>query len=423
MTADYYIILLTLLFSSLFSGLEIAFVSSNKLKIEMGRKKGGFSANLLSRLIRKPTNVIASLLLGNNVLLVLFSISLSNLLNPVLTNILPQIIVSDFWNLLFQTLFSTIVLLFLAEFIPKLIFSLNPNGLLKFFSPLLYFFYVLLFPLVYIAIQIAEAILKLFSHIKLEKSEYVFTHVDLDNYISEFSNTYENIEEGKPQLQIFKNALEFRNRKLRECMKPRNEISAIEVSESISCIRNKFIETGFSKILIYKENIDNIIGYVHSFDLFNKPKEIKHIVRPIIIQNESSLAKNTLNQMLNERKNIALVLDEFGGTAGIVTMEDIIEEIFGEIDDEFDKNILIERNESENKYIFSGRIEIDYLNKKYGFNLPISPEYETLAGLFMFYSENIPKQGEEVRTQEYLLKILKASDKSIDIIELRKEKE
>ncbi|MEI8201808.1 MAG: hemolysin family protein [Bacteroidota bacterium] len=423
MQADYWIILLTLLLSAFFSGIEIAFVSSNKLKIEMERNRGTFGSNALSRLIKSPTNVIGALLLGNNIALVLFSMSMANVLDPLMSAHLPLYLASGFWKLLLQTVLSTLIILFLAEFSPKLIFSLSPNSFLKALVLPLQFFYYLLYPFVFLTVGIAEVMLKWVCKIKLEKKEYVFSHADLDHFFQEYSENNENIEENKPEIQIFKNAMEFRDVKLRECMLPRTEIVAIEDNDSISSITKKFIETGYSKILVYNNNIDNIIGYVHSFDIFKKPKAIKDIMRPILIQTETSLAHKTLDIMLNERKNIALVLDEFGGTSGIVTMEDIIEEIFGEIDDEYDTEQLTEKKVNELEYIFSGRQEIDYLNQKYNFDLPVSDEYETLAGLVMHYFERIPLPHEEISIPFYKFRILQASNKMIHQILLTIEKE
>ncbi len=418
MVIDLWIIIITLGLSAFFSGIEIAFVSSNKLKIELERNRGSYGSKILSKLIKKRIHIIGALLLGNNIALVLFSITISKISEPYLYEHLPHYFSTGFWILLFQTLFSTLIILLLAEFIPKWIFSLRPNTFLRKLVFPLALFYILLYPFVFLTIGISEFLIKVFFKIKPQKTEYVFSHVDLDHFFQEFSENIEPDEEQKAEIQIFKNAMSFRKVRLRECMLPRTEIVAIEENDSIEKLAQLFIETGFSKILIYKENIDNIIGYVHSTDIFKNPEHIISILRPILIQTETSFAHKTLDVMLEERRNIALVLDEFGGTSGIVTMEDIIEEIFGEIDDEFDTDEFSEKVLNENEYIFSGRLEIDFLNQKYHLGLPVSDEYETLAGLIIHYFKDIPTQHEEITISQFKFKILQASNKMIHQVQL-----
>jgi CBS domain containing-hemolysin-like protein len=313
---------------------------------------------------------------------------------------------------------STIFVVFTAEFLPKALFRINPNKILNFFAIPFLLVYYLLYPIVFVTIKIAEFLLSKLAGIKITNEEIAFERVDLDSYIKQFTSSGETKNNLDHEITIFKNALDFGSVKLRECMIPRNEIVGIEENEDIKTLEKQFIDTHLSKIVVYRENLDNVIGYVHSNEMFNKPLSIKQILRPIAILPETMAAKDTLTQLKKERKSIAIVVDEFGGTSGLITIEDIIEEIFGEIDDEHDKTEFTEEQISENIFAFSGRIEVDYLNDKYNFNLPVSEVYETLAGLFIHYFSSIPENGQELQIPGFTLKVLKMNGTRIEKIEL-----
>ncbi len=415
------LIVLTLIFSALFAGLEIAFISANKLKIEVDKNKGELSGRVLSDLNRYPSRFIGAMLLGNNISLVIYGIVMSNILEPVVGGLLPGFMASHFWILVIQTIISTLIILVSAEFIPKALFRINPNLILKVFAIPAYFFYYLFYPVIVVFTNLSETVIRSVFKVNIVKEEYSYTTVDLDNYIREFSRATSLEGEVDPEFQIFQNAMEFKNVKLRECMVPRTEIVALEDSESIEVFKALMIRTGHSKIIVYKESIDIITGYIHSFDLFKEPQSVSEVIRPIQIVPETMLASKALSNLIDERKSVAVVVDEFGGTSGIVTMEDIIEEIFGEIRDEFDVDKLTERQISKNEFIFSGRLEIDYLNEKYKFNFPESEEYATLAGLIIHFHESIPTVNDEILVENFIFTIVQASEKRIEQVQMKIE--
>jgi len=413
------IILITLLLSAFFSGMEIAFVTSNKLRIELDKSKGVFPANLISGFIHTPSRFIGAMLFGNNVALVIYGIAMAGLLKPLLLANLPLTYHSDLTILILQTIISTLIILFLAEFLPKVLFRLSPNNLLNFFSLPTFLFYYIFYPFNLLFVRFSEFLLKRVLGIHFNQERYVFSPIDLDEYIRDsVTGKYETSEEEQ-EIQMFQNAIDFRTAKVRECMVPRKEISAFDENETIFALRNEFIETGHSKILIYHNSIDNIIGYAHSFDLFSNPISINAIVRPVLIVPETILAHKVLSMFINEHKSVAIVMDEFGGTSGMATLEDLIEEIFGEIDDEFDTEALAELKKSEKEFIFAGRLEIDYLNGKYGLMLPVAEDYETLSGLIIHYHESIPSTNEIIVVQPFAFTILDASETRIDKVLLR----
>jgi CBS domain containing-hemolysin-like protein len=321
--------------------------------------------------------------------------------------------------LLIQTVASTTIVLITAEFLPKALFRINPNKTLNFFALPFIVVYYLLFPIVLVSIGLSELLLSKLLKVKLDNNTFVFGRIDLDNYVRQVTSNKDENEEIDHEIQIFQNALDFSGIKVRECMVPRTEIIALEVTESMDVLTDKFIETHLSKILIYEESIDNLIGYVHSYELFKKPDSIRSILLPIIIAPESMTANVILSQLIKQRKSIAVVVDEFGGTSGMVTIEDIMEEIFGEIDDEHDKEELTEKQISENEYVFSGRLEIDYLNKAYKLNLPESEDYETLAGLILSYYESIPEMHEEIAIDKFIFTITGVNDKMVELVNLK----
>ena len=407
------IVIITLFLSAFFSGIEIAFVTSNKLKLELDKTSGSFVSKILSIFSKDESNFIATMLVGNNIALVIFSLSMIDLLLPHL-----EFIKSDMLLLLLQIIISTTIVLVSAEFIPKAIFRINPNYMLKFFSlPLLIFFY-LLYPVVFIMIGISEFVLKYIFRLQTEQVNQVFSKVDLDEYLESLT---QNITGEKPQnteVEMLQNVLELSNIKVRECMVPRTDVSAINIKSSIKELIDLFVYTKFTKIPVFKDNIDNIIGYVHSSDLFKKPLTIRSIMLPIPIVTESLPANEMLNTFINKNKSIALVVDEFGGTSGLVTIEDVTEEIVGDIEDEHDNDDNVDEKISEKEFLFSARMEVDQINDKYNLNLPESEEYETIAGLFLSLHEDIPEKGERIDFDDKTILIDSVDEKSIKLIRI-----
>ncbi|MHC1706892.1 MAG: hemolysin family protein [Bacteroidales bacterium] len=414
------VIVITLLLSALFSGLEIAFISANKLKIEVDKNQGMAYAKLLSELTRTPSRFLGSMLVANNIVIVIYGIFMENLLGDFFRSFLPVFFQNAAWILILQTLVSTVVILIIGEFIPKSLFRINPNRVLKIFSFIAYLFYLILYPFVFIFTTLSERILKSLFRVEFTSENYVFTMVDLDNYLKEFTgNNPVTQGEQDPDIQMFQNAMDFRRARIRECMVPRTEIKAMEEGCSVDELLQLSVETGHSKIMIYKDTIDNIIGYTHSFDLFHHPESISQIVKKIMLVPEAMMANDVLQMMLKERKSIAVVVDEFGGTSGIVAMEDIIEEIFGEIKDEYDIDDRVEKQISKTEFVFSGRLEIDYLNEKYKLELPESEDYETLAGFIISHHESIPDVNDEIIIDPYVFTITHASENRIEQVRLR----
>jgi putative hemolysin len=408
-----------MLFSALCSGLEIAFVSSNRLRITLEKQQGKFSGKLLAKFVENPALLIATLLIGNNIALVVYSISMSAVLMPFLAKVLPISFQSESWLFVFQTLIATIVILFTGEFLPKASFRINPNQILNFFAlPLKLLFYVL-FPIVRFFVGISNFVLRFVFRINVNRLQPInFTTIDLDAYLSEIETDESSSEEVKQGIQLFQNAIEFKDLKVRECMVPRTEIIALEETESLEVLKETIIESGHSKILLYQGNVDNIVGYAHSYDLYKRPEQIKSITRPVLIIPESMPANTLMGILLKKHKSVAVVVDEFGGTAGMITMEDILEEIIGDIRDEFDTEELIEKELGPNEWIFSARHEIDYLNGKYKLEFPESDEYETLAGFIIHMHESIPKQEEKVFIGAYTFTIIQATDARIELVKL-----
>ncbi|MFH0895905.1 MAG: hemolysin family protein [Bacteroidota bacterium] len=413
------IVILTVLICAFFSGIEIAFITSNKLKIEMDRKQGLIYAKLFSRFARKPSGFIGAILVGNNISLVVYGMAIAFILEPWIQNISPAFILSATYIIIAQTLLSTLILLIFAEFIPKVIFGLKPILSIRIFAFPATFFYYLLYPISSVMTWASELLLTKTFKVKIRKSAPVFSRIDLENYFNEIKNQGVQEKAFEQEMQIFQNAIDFRNIRTRECMIPRNEIIAVEDDEPIESVSKKFIETGFSRILVYHENIDNITGYVHVFDMFNNPEPPFKIQKSVPIVPETTTADKLLDLFISERKGIALVVDEFGGTAGIVTLEDVMEEIFGEIVDEHDAEKLTEKALSKNEFIFSARLEVDYINSNYNLSLPEGEEYETLTGLIFHHHGSIPSLGEEIVIGHFLFKIIKASHTQIHLVRLK----
>ena len=414
------IIAVVLLFSGFFSGIEIAFVSTNKLKIEVDKSNRVFSARLLSYFVKTPSKFIVFVLLGNNITLVIYGIFAAKLLDPWIVSWLPEMLNTQSVLLIIQTIIATTVVLVFAEFLPKTLFRLNSNKILSVFSLPIWLIYIVLYPAVYLFVGLSNILLKrFFKHKTSEVKEVGFSPIDIDHYIQEFSNVPKEENEISQEIQMVQNVMDLQNAKVRECMVPRKEIVAIDVNASLTELQQKFTETGLSRILIYKSSVDDIIGYVHAFDLFKNPKSIRDILRKIEVVPETMLGNKLMKEMIDKRRSITVVVDEFGGTSGVITLEDLTEEIFGEIEDEFDVDDSVERKIDDKRYVFSARSEIDNINRDYGLNLPESEEYETLAGLIMNYHENIPQNGEEIRIDDrFVFRILEASDAKIEKVML-----
>ena len=408
-------IILSLLFSAFFSGMEIAFVSSNKLHIELMKKRGEFNARVLSYFLENPSRFIATMLVGNNIALVVYGIEMAKILEPHIEN---NITTNDSLMFLIQTAISTLIVLVTAEFIPKVFFSINANRFVRLFAVPAGLAYFSMYFFASLVVFFSNFVLKKIIRVKLLDQKRVFGRVDLRQYIEEHATKVKDKNTLEPEIQIFQNALDFSKVKARGCMVPRNEIVAMNISEDINKLANKFVETGLSKILIYRDNIDQIIGYTHSYELFKKPTDIKSILLPVALVPETMTANDILNLFIKERKSIAVVIDEFGGTSGLLTIEDIIEEIFGEIEDEHDLTDYQEVQISEKEFIFSGRHEIDYLNEKYNFNIPESNDYETLSGFIVNRCESIPKQNERIKAGSFVLEILKVDQTKVETVKL-----
>ncbi len=410
------IILVSLLFSAFFSGTEIAYLQSNRLKIEIDKKQGVVSAKILSFFVKNESKFITTLLLGNNIALVVYGIFMGELIIAKLfpehmnTTELPGLI------LFTQTLISTLIILVTAEFLPKTIFRINPNRTLSILAYPLAIVYGVLYVLTMLVTLISGLVLGLFGS-KQVIGEVNFGAIDLDDYLNK-STKVQTDKEQDHEVQLFHNALNFNKVKARDCMIPRTEIKAVNVESSVEELGKEFVETGYSKIMVFRDTIDNIIGYVHSFEMFKNPESITEILRPVGIVAESMAVNKLLNQFIKQKQGITIVVDEYGGTAGIITMEDVVEEIFGEIEDEHDSEELIEEQHNESVFIFSGRQEIAYINGEYGLELPESDEYETLAGLIVTIHENIPNEGDIIEIEEFHFEILECSNSKIEKIKL-----
>jgi len=407
-----------LLASAFFSGMEIAFISANRLKIEIDKNRGRISSKIIANFVTKPTSFIAALLLGNNIALVIYGIYISRELSGPIISILPETLNNDFVILSIKTIISTIIILFTAEFLPKVLFKINSNQVLRFFAMPVYLIYIILFPITKFFIGISTFILRKVFKLNISKEQHTFTPIDLDNYVKDFFTKSAEHQEIDDDIQMFQNAIDFRDVKLRECMIPRTEIDAIEIKQGINTLQKQFVDTGRSKILVYQNSIDNIVGYTHSFDLFSSPKSIKTILRQALIVPETMLAQDLLQSFIKKHKSMAVVVDEFGGTSGILTMEDVLEEILGEIYDEHDTEEFVEKQISEKEYLLSGRVEIDYINEKYDLNLPESEEYNTVAGLVIQHYESIPEKDEVIIVGDMKFHILQVTETKIEKIKL-----
>ena len=411
-------VVITLLFSAFFSGVEIAFVSANKLHIELQNKQGLLSGKILSNFLQKPGQFIGTTLIGNTIALVLYGIFMANLLEPWMEVWLPESLFNQASIMIIQTVLSTILVLVTAEFLPKSIFLLNPNRLLSALSVPFQVIYYLMYPLVWLVVGLSRFFITRVLGLEYSEDKPVFKITDLNSFIQ--NNLQHSSKDIKVEIdtKIFDNAVEFKTIRIRECMVPRTDIVAVDVEDSIEDLKKVFAESGHSKIIVYEDSIDDVIGYCHQLELFKKPKKIKDILTSIIIVPESALANELLIQFIKERKSLALVVDEFGGTSGIVSMEDIIEEIFGEIQDEYDTDDLTEQKISENEYLISARHEIDYLNEKYGWEIPYG-EFETLAGFILSMTEDIPQKGQSITFGNLTFTIVAKQDHRIETLKVK----
>ncbi|WP_299012627.1 hemolysin family protein [uncultured Polaribacter sp.] len=415
MEIEFAIIVISVILSAFFSGMEIAFVSSNKLHIELEKKREGFIPKILNKITQKPSKFITTMLVGNNIALVIYSYYMGRFL----IRFLPLQSFNDFSILLIQTLISTIIILITAEFLPKAIFRIYANEVLKIFALPAYFFFILFHFFSEFITLISDFFLRVFFKTNADEQQVAFSKEELGNYITEQLETGNEDEELDSEIQIFQNALEFHNVKAREVMVPRTEIVAVEIHEKVSILKNIFITTGLSKILVYKTAMDDVIGYVNAFELFKKPKSIKSILLPVEIVPESMMINVVLNILMKKRKSVAIVVDEYGGTSGMITVEDIVEELFGEIEDEHDSQEFLEEKINATTFNFSARLEVDYLNETYDLNIPKSEAYETLGGFIINHTENIPLENEVVNIEGFAITILKTSGAKIDNVSLK----
>lgn len=409
------VIIGTLLLSAYFSGMEIAFVSSNKLMVEMERKQGTMRARVLSKLLHSPSRFIATMLVGNNLALVIYGILMATVLEPLV----QLYFVNELTILLIQTILSTLLILIVAEFLPKSLFSHRANESLNTFTWPTWVFFYLMYPISSLVMGFSNGILRLFFGVKPDEQPTVFKRVDLDHFLRERTEDNTDLDQVDTEVQYLQNALDFDKVKVRDCLIPRTEIVALDVSDEVEALRDKFYETGLGKILIYRGSIDEIIGYVHSFELFKKPKSIRNILLPVPIVPETMPARELLNMLLSEHKSLAVVVDEFGGTAGLVTVEDVIEEIFGDIEDEHDSEERVEEILAEDKYRFSARLEIDYINTTYKLDLPEGDDYETLGGLVVKVHESIPEVGERIVYEHFTFTIVRSTSRRIEEVILK----
>ena len=417
MTAIVWIVVVSLIFSAFFSGMEIAFVSSNRVRFELDMKKETLLGRVLNLFYHHQEQFISTMLVGNNIALVIYGIGMAELLSPVLSYIYDN----DIFVLLSQTLLSTLLILLTAEFFPKTLFRINPNSVLRFFALPVYPIYLILYPLSKLTSLFSKGVLWL-SGVKISnhQEENAMSKVDLDFFIQQSIDEADNEQEVETEMKIFRNALDFSNVKLRDCMIPRNEIVAVDRDKTMRQeLISTFIETGLSKIIVYKENIDDIVGYIHSSEMFKQSVDWRVHIKPILQVPETS---KLMKSLMQQKRSIAVVIDEFGGTSGIITLEDLLEEICGDIEDEHDIRNYVSQKVGENEYLFSGRLEIEKINEMYDLEIPESDEYQTIAGYILYHHKTIPQQGEIVEIGPYKFKILKRNATKIEIVRMKMEK-
>jgi putative hemolysin len=411
------IIIICLILAAFFSGMEIAFISSNKIYLEIEKKQDNFLSQILTRLTEKPSKFIASMLIGNTIVLVTYGFFMGELLMRWITGLGFNF--TNLSNVLIQTTISTFVVLITSEFVPKVFFQIYANKLIKFFAVPAYFFHLLFYFISSFVLWISDFILRRFFRTEGDQVQLFFSKIELGNYITEQMSSVEDHENVDSEIQIFQNALEFSGVKARDIMSPRTEISAVEIYDSVTELKEKFIETGYSKILVYQNSLDDVLGYVHSFELFKKPRTIKSVMIPVEFVPETIFIKDVLDLLTKKRKSIAIVLDEYGGTSGMITIEDIVEELFGEIEDEHDsEEELIEKQLDDDQYVFSTRLDVEYLNQIYKLNIPESDSYGTLGGFIVDFTKEIPQKGEQIVIDKFHFTIEEATNKKIELVKM-----
>lgn len=409
-------ILISLAFSAFFSGMEIAFVSSNKLRYELDKKNKSLSSKILGIFYKNPNLFISTMLVGNNIALVVYGLQMAILLEPAIAKVVDNEALIVF----IQSILSTILILFTGEFIPKTIFKLNPNLSLNLFAVPLLIIYIILYPISKFSSLLSFVFLKLGGVKNLNSgSDRALGKVDLDYFIQQSMEDASTKSDMETEVKIFQNALDFSNVRLRDCIVPRTEIVACDTTASIDELKAKFIETGLSKILVYNENIDDIIGYIHSSELFKHPDDWVQSIKSVPIVPETMAANKLMKMLMQDKKSLAVVVDEFGGTSGIVTLEDLVEEIFGEIEDEHDTKSYVAKKVSDQEYLLSGRIEIDTLNEMFDLNLPESDDYVTIAGFILHFYQKFPKLNESVTIGRYTFKIIKVTATKIELVRMK----
>ena len=411
------IIILCLILSAFFSGMEIAFVSSNKIYLEIEKKQDNFVSNILTKLTEKPINFVVTMFIGNTIAMVVYGFYMGDLLMRWFGTL--GLFMAEGLTLVLQILISTIVILFTAEFLPKVFFQIYANTLIKIFAVPAYFFYKIFYFIAAFFIGISDYILRKFFKTEGDITPLFFSKIELGDYITEQMSTVEDNELVDSEILMFQNALEFSGVKARDVMTPRTEITAIDLLDSIEDLRQLFIETGFSKIVVYQNSFDDIIGYVHSFDMFKKPKSIEEIVISVEFVPQTIFIKDAMNLLTKKRKSVAVVLDEYGGTSGIITLEDIVEELFGEIQDEHDSDEeLIEKELGNGAFVFSARLDVEYLNETYKLNIPEEDSYGTLGGFIVDHTKEIPQKGDVISIGIYSFVIEEATNKKIELVKM-----
>lgn len=412
-------LIITMAFSAFFSGMEIAFVSSNKLRFEM-EKENNFSTKILTVFYKNPNNFISTMLVGNNIALVIYGILMAEIIEQY---ILAGIITNEALLVVIQTLISTLIILITGEFLPKTLFKINPNFTLKIFCVPTYVCYLVLYPISKFSAMLSTTILRLAGKkIKKEDSEKAFSKVDLDYLIESSIDETDKKNEIEPEIQIFRNVLDFTNIKVKDCMIPRTEIIAVETGTPKKEIMRVFVDSGLSKIIVFRDNIDNIIGYIHSSEMFNTQNEWEKNIKSIPVVPESMGANKLMKLLMQQKKSLAVVVDEFGGTSGIIALEDLVEELLGDIEDEHDNKNTVAKAISDNEYILSGRLEIEEINEKFNLDLPESDEYQTLGGLILNEYQRIPKAHENIAIGKFQFNIIKATSTKIELVKLKIQK-
>lgn len=412
------IIIIALLFSAFFSGMEIAFVSSNKVRAELDMKQKGLLSRILSLFYGNEEQFISTMLVGNNIALVIYGMGMAALLEPVIALVWDQ----EAFVVLMQTLFSTLLILFVGEFMPKTIFRIDPNATMRFFAPLVWLIYVVLFPISKFTSLVSKWLMRL-GGVKIEHhANALMSKIELDSFIQKSIEERDSQATVEPEMKIFQNALDFSNIHLRDCMIPRTELVAVDIDEvTDEELLHTFVSTGISKVLVYRESIDNILGYIHSSEMFRQHDDWRKSIRPAVFAPESMLANKLMRNLMQQKKSLAIVVDEFGGTAGLVTLEDLVEEIFGDIEDEHDTQNLVARRVGENEYEFSGRMEIGRINEEFGLDIPESDDYQTIAGYILYHYQTLPRLGETVEIKNYRFTILRRKATKIELVRMKIE--